>query len=116
MRGRVERAARKFRRQVPGVANLQPTTTKLSSVRPNHDQCSRNPDGIEAGQPSHHGNHETDYVGEPKRQAGVDKVGNWRNEGQVLPLCRLRRGLAVGAGARCLSDSTGRFVLRQSAE
>ena len=108
MRGRVERAARKFRRQVPGVANLPPTKhqTQLSASQPTISARAI-PMASKAGQPSHRGNHETDYVGEPKRQAGVDKVGNWRNEGQVLPLCRLRRGLAVGAGARCLSDSTG---------
>jgi hypothetical protein len=67
-----------------------------------------------AGQPKHRENHETDYVGGSKRQAGVDRVGNWRNERQVLPLYRLRRGGL--AGACCLSDSTGRFVLRRSAE
>jgi hypothetical protein len=65
------------------------------------------PNGIDRG------NHETDYVGEPKRQAGVvDRVGNWRNDGQVLPLC----ADCVGSGrarvaCRIPLTGTGRCVV-----
>lgn len=89
MRGRVERAARK---NFAGGF--------LASPPPANDQCSRNPDGIELGELKHRGNHETEYVREPQWRAGVDNVGNWRRDGQVLPsLCRLRRS---GRGGRVL--------------
>lgn len=86
-----------FAGRFPASPISRQRSTKLSASASQPTISARAiPMASKAGQPSHRGNHETDYVGEPKRQAGVDKVGNWRNEGQVLPLCRLRRGLASG--------------------
>ena len=112
--------ARKIRRQVPGVgrANLffagsinkrnhQPSISARAIPRASH----RGTAGIE--------NHETDYVGAPKRQAGVDN--GWETEERragLTSLRRLRRG-RVGRGVRARVALLvgfplgGRFVLRR---
>ncbi|KAK0610172.1 hypothetical protein B0T17DRAFT_630028 [Bombardia bombarda] len=53
-------------------------------------------------------NHETDGIREPNRQTGVDKVGKWRNERQVLPPYPRR------VACRCVCPLSS--VLRQSTE
>jgi hypothetical protein len=98
----VESAARKFRRQAPGVGHVQPTIS--ARAIPMASSCAA---------PSNRDNHETDNVGGTKRQAGVDKVGNWRDEGQVLPLCA---DLRMGVGVLLVGFHWGRCVATSAAE
>ena len=103
--------ARKIRRQVPGVGRANLFFAGSINKRNHQPSSHRGTGGIE--------DHETDYVGAPKRQAGVDN--GWETEERragLTSLRRLRRG-RVGRGVRARVALLvgfplgGRFVLRR---